>query len=131
MNQVRIQKLTDYTSISLAGICVVHCFLMPVALILFPVVGSTFVVEEIFHEMMLFLVIPASVVALFLGCRHHKDFNVIMLGILGLSFLLAGAFVATGYGEYIYRRFYHNFRPPAQFQTLQERRLRSLILKEI
>ncbi len=101
MNQVRIQKLTDYTSISLAGICVVHCFLMPVALILFPVVGSTFVVEETFHEMMLFLVIPASVVALFLGCRHHKDFNVIMLGILGLSFLLAGAFVATGYGEYI------------------------------
>ncbi len=101
MNQVRLQKLTDYTSISLAGICVVHCFLMPVALVLFPVVGSTFVVEEIFHEMMLFLVIPASVVALFLGCRHHKDFNVIMLGILGLSFLLAGAFVATGYGEYI------------------------------
>ena len=30
-----------------------------------------------------------------------KDFNVIMLGILGLGFLLAGAFVATGYGEYI------------------------------
>ncbi len=101
MNQGRIQKLTDYTSISLAGICVVHCFLTPVALILFPVVGSTFVAEEIFHEMVLFLVIPASVVAIFLGCRHHKDFNVIMLGILGLGFLLAGAFVATGYGEYI------------------------------
>ncbi len=102
MNQARIQKLTDYTSISLAGICVVHCFVVPVALILFPVVGSTFVVEEVFHEMMLFLVIPASVVAIFLGCRRHKDFNVIMLGVLGLGFLLAGAFAATGYGEYVF-----------------------------
>ncbi len=102
MNQARIQRLTDYTSISLASICVVHCFLMPVALILFPVVGSTFVFEEIFHELMLFLVIPASVVAIFLGCRRHKDFNVIMLGILGLGFLLAGAFAAAGYGEYIF-----------------------------
>ncbi len=102
MNQVRIRRFTDYTSISLAGICVVHCFLTPVALILFPVVGSTFVAEEVFHELMLFLVIPASVVAIFLGCRRHKDFNVIMLGILGLGFLLAGAFVATGYQEYAF-----------------------------
>ena len=101
MNQVRIQRLTDYTSISLAGICAIHCFFTPVALILFPVVGSTFVFEEIFHELMLFLVIPASVVAMFLGCRRHKDFGVIMLGGVGLYFLLVGAFAATGYVESI------------------------------
>ncbi len=101
MNQTKLQKFTDYTSISLAGICAVHCFLMPVALILFPVVGSTLLFEEIFHELMLLLVIPASVVAIFLGCRRHKDFNVIMLGILGLCFLLAGAFATTGYEDSI------------------------------
>lgn len=101
INQLRIQRLTDYTSISLAGLCVVHCFLTPVVLILFPVLGSTLVFQEVFHELMLFLVIPASVVAMFLGCRRHKDFNVIMLGILGLGFLLAGAFAVPGYGEYI------------------------------
>ena len=97
MDQTKIRRFTDYTSISLVGICAVHCFLTPVALILFPVVGSTFLFEEIFHELMLFLVIPASIVAIFLGCRRHKDLNVIMLGILGLCLLLAGAFVATGY----------------------------------
>ena len=99
MNQVKIQKFTDCTSISLAGICVVHCFLLPVGLILFPVVGSTFLFEEIFHELILFLVIPASVIAISLGCRKHKDFSVVMLGVLGLCFLLAGAFAATGYQE--------------------------------
>ncbi|MYC40748.1 MAG: MerC domain-containing protein [Candidatus Dadabacteria bacterium] len=101
MNQVKIQRLTDYTSISLAGICVVHCFLTPVALILFPVVGSTLVFEEVFHELMLFMVIPASAVAMFLGCRRHKDFSVIMLGGVGLYFLLVGAFAVTGYLESI------------------------------
>ena len=101
MNQTKIQRFTDYTSISLAGICAVHCFLAPVALILFPVMGSTFLFEEIFHELMLFLVIPASVVAIFLGCRRHKDFNVIMLGVLGLCFLVAGIFAATGYEDSI------------------------------
>ena len=101
MNQAKLQRVTEYTSISLAGICAVHCFLMPVALILFPVVGSTFLSEEIFHEFILLLVIPASVVAIFLGCRRHKDFKVIMLGIVGLCFLLLGAFAATGYEDFV------------------------------
>ncbi|MCY3986945.1 MAG: MerC domain-containing protein [Candidatus Dadabacteria bacterium] len=102
MNHTRIQRLTDYTSISLAGLCAVHCFLTPVVLILFPILGSTFMFKEIFHELMLFLVIPASLVAIFLGCRRHKDFNVIVLGVLGLGFLVSGAFVTRGYGEYIF-----------------------------
>ncbi len=101
MNQTKLQGFTDYTSLSLAGICAIHCFLTPVALILFPVVGSTVFSEEIFHELMLLLVVPASVVAIFLGCKRHKDFSVITLGILGLSFLLVGAFGATGYEESI------------------------------
>ncbi len=101
MNHIRIQRFTDYTSISLAGICAVHCFLVPAMLILFPVVGSTFVFEEVFHKLMLLLVIPASSVAMFLGCRRHKDFSVIMLGVLGLCLLIAGTFLFTGYGEYV------------------------------
>ena len=104
IDQAKLQRFTDYTSMSLAGICAVHCFLMPMVLILFPVLGSTVLGstvlgEEIFHELMILLVIPASVVAMFLGCRRHKDFNVIMLGVLGLCLLLAGAFAAEGYGE--------------------------------
>ena len=99
VNQAKLQRFTDYTSMSLAGLCAVHCFLTPLVLILFPVLGSTFLFEEAFHELLILLVIPASVVAIFLGCRRHKDFNVMMLGGLGLCFLLAGAFAATGYEE--------------------------------
>lgn len=99
-NQAKLRRFTDYTSMSLAVLCAVHCFLTPLVLILFPILGSTFFFEEIFHELMILLVIPASVVALFLGCRRHKDFNVVMLVVLGLCLLLVGAFAAEeGYQE--------------------------------
>ena len=99
MSQLRLQRLTDYASISLAGICAVHCFLTPVALILFPVMGSAFLFRELFHELMLLLVIPSSSVAIFLGCRRHKDVYVAFLGVCGLCLLVAGAFGADGYRE--------------------------------
>ena len=103
MDQTRIQRLTDYTSLFFAGVCAVHCFAVPVALILFPVVGSTFAFEfeEVFHEMLLFVVIPVSAIAIFLGCRRHKDLGVIALVVLGLCFILVGVFATTGYEEYV------------------------------
>ena len=103
MNQARIQKLTDYISLFFGGVCAVHCFVVPVALILFPVVGSAvaFEFEEIFHELMLFAVIPVSAVAIFLGCRRHKDLGVVVLVVLGLCFILVGIFATTGYEEYV------------------------------
>ena len=103
MDQTRIQKLTDYTSLFFAGVCAVHCFAVPVALILFPVVGSAvaFEFEEVFHEMMLFAVIPVSTIAVLLGCRRHKDLSVIALVVLGLCFILVGIFATTGYMEYV------------------------------
>ena len=99
MSQIRLQRLTDYASISLAGICAVHCFLTPVALILFPVMGSAFLFRELFHELMILLVVPSSGAAVFLGCRRHKDPRVFLFGISGLCLLVAGAFGADGRGE--------------------------------
>lgn len=99
MNQAGFQKLTDYMSISIAGACLVHCLLAPVALILFPVVGATAIFEEVFHELLLMLIIPLSAVAIFLGCRRHKDFGVIVLGATGLCLLLVGAFALETYEE--------------------------------
>ena len=99
MSQLRLQRLTDYASMSLAGICAVHCLLAPVALILFPVMGSAFLFREIFHELMLLVVIPSSTAAIFLGCRRHKDVYVAFLGVCGLCLLVAGAFGAEGYLE--------------------------------
>lgn len=93
MGKRNLQRFTDYTSISLAGVCIVHCFIVPLLLVLAPV-GALFVFEEVFHELLLTLVIPASLLAVLLGCSHHRDSTVFLLAALGLTFLLIGGFSA-------------------------------------
>ncbi len=89
-----LQKLAGYTSISLAGICAIHCLMIPVLLALFPVLISALLFEEIFHELLLLLIIPLSFLAIFLGCRRHKDLTVFLIVALGLALILIGAFGA-------------------------------------
>lgn len=92
INQINIQKLYDLIAISLSGICAIHCLLAPAALIIFPILGTTILTETMFHKLMFFLVLPASLIAFFLGCRQHKDSKVIMLGLIGFAILFFAAF---------------------------------------
>ena len=78
----------DKMAIVLSGMCALHCLALPVALIAFPALASTVVGDEHFHAILMWLVLPASLVALTLGCRKHKDNKVIVLGALGLGVLL-------------------------------------------
>lgn len=80
MTKATVQRPLDRLAIALAGLCLVHCLLTPIALVLFPMLAATSVADEQFHTMLLWLVLPASLVALALGCRRHKDHLVISLG---------------------------------------------------
>lgn len=83
----------DKFAILLSGICLVHCLLTPVLITLLPIVSSSSLVEDIlFHQLMLWVVLPTSVTALFLGCRKHKQFLIAAPGIIGISILVAVAF---------------------------------------
>lgn len=87
------QQCIDAIAVILAGTCAVHCLLLPVFVITFPLLGSSFVNDPRFHFWMLAAVIPTTAIAIFLGCRKHKDKLVIGLSILGLSALTAGVFM--------------------------------------
>jgi MerC mercury resistance protein len=43
--------------------------------------------DDVFHVLMLALVLPTSAGALALGCRRHRDAPVVALGALGLAAL--------------------------------------------
>ena len=79
----------DSLAISMAVVCAVHCLLTPILLILFPILATTFWVQENFHLWMLLFVLPTTGFAMFLGCRKHKDAFVIGFSVLGLACLLA------------------------------------------
>lgn len=92
MENAKTQQLLDRTAISASALCMLHCLLTPVLLIVAPVVSSTLLADEAFHKALVMFVIPVSVIALFMGCRHHKDRTVGILGAIGLISLVLIAF---------------------------------------
>ena len=85
------QSVSDKAAIGLSITCALHCLLVPAALVLMPSVASLALDDESFHIALLIAVIPASVVALTLGCRRHKRYRVIGMGGVGLVVLVVAA----------------------------------------
>jgi uncharacterized membrane protein len=50
--------------------------------------------DELFHSLLIVLIIPTSLVALSLGCRLHTSWLVLLLGAVGMSILVLTAFFA-------------------------------------
>lgn len=79
----------DKIAISMAAVCAVHCLLAPVLIVLLPIVATSFFVHQDFHLWMLFLVIPTTSFAIFMGCRKHKDRWVASFSAIGLCILIS------------------------------------------
>ncbi|MEM8867204.1 MAG: MerC domain-containing protein [Verrucomicrobiota bacterium] len=78
----------DKLAVSMAVICAVHCLLTPLLIVLLPIIATTFFVHQDFHLWMMFLVLPTTLIAVFMGCRKHRDRWVAVMSVLGLSVLL-------------------------------------------
>ncbi len=83
----------DKLAISMAAICAVHCLLTPVLVVMLPIIATSFFVHQDFHLWMLYLVIPTTSFAIYMGCRKHKDKWVATLSALGVSVLLCALIV--------------------------------------
>lgn len=79
-----ITALLDRSAILLSMICVVHCLALPVAIIMLPALSAYWFADEYFHLLLLYLVLPTSVIALGLGCRRHRMFKMMVWGSAGL-----------------------------------------------
>ena len=78
----------DHLAIAMATVCAIHCLLTPVLIMVIPIIATSFFVHQDFHLWMIFLVLPTTVFAIFMGCRNHKDRMVLALSAIGLSILL-------------------------------------------
>lgn len=87
MNAVSNHTL-DRLAISMAVICGIHCLVTPILLVALPIIATTFWVDENFHLWMLLLVIPTTSLAVWSGCRRHKDKFVVASAALGLGILV-------------------------------------------
>ena len=90
-------RLLDRTAMAMSGLCLVHCLLLPVIVLLLPLPGMF--ANEHFHGQVLAIVLPVSMVAIAFGFRRHGDRRVLVGGAIGMLLLiLGGTFVHLHYG---------------------------------
>jgi hypothetical protein len=92
IEQSHVQRTLDRLAVSGSVLCLLHCLATPLLLVALPVLSSTVVADEAFHRLILVFVLPVSLVALLIGCRHHKDPVVMGFGGVGLLSLILVAF---------------------------------------
>ncbi len=86
--------MLDQVSIALSAVCMVHCAVLPLALVGVPVLGTlTTGGAAHFHGFLLAIAVPISVLALGVGVRRHGDKQVLITGALGIVLLTLGATV--------------------------------------
>ncbi len=82
--KLSLLKLLDKLGIGISFICILHCFLTPVLLILAVSIGFW----AKLHVLFLLLVIPVTILAAWLGYRHHQNTNILWLFGIGLLLLI-------------------------------------------
>ncbi|WP_206185515.1 MerC domain-containing protein [Sphingosinicella sp. CPCC 101087] len=78
-------------------LCLLHCFALPLLILLLPGMVGLFFASPVFHQLALALVLPAATLAFGLGYRLHRAVTPVLLGVLGMLFLGAG--LAPGLSE--------------------------------
>ena len=76
-------------SIWLSSLCFLHCLTLPLITISIPLFGKY--MESHFHSLMLFIVIPISIVALTRGYKNHNNIIIVILGLFGGMLVTFGA----------------------------------------
>ncbi len=84
---------TDKIAISLSLLCVIHCLASPLIIVMLPSLMALQFDDEAFHLWMVLAVIPTSVYALTMGCKQHKRYRLLAVGLFGLFFLLLAVLI--------------------------------------
>ncbi len=77
----------DRAAVAISGLCAVHCLALPALVVVFPLLSGFAEDDAWFHQLLLFFIIPISVVALVLGFRRHRATIVLVLGTAGIAIL--------------------------------------------
>ncbi|SFK21861.1 MerC mercury resistance protein [Nitrosomonas aestuarii] len=88
LNFSKYTPILDKCAICASVVCAFHCLSLPFLLSLFPALAVSVLGQELFHEFLLGLVIPLSLISLSSSCRRHKNWSVALLGLTGLIVLI-------------------------------------------
>ncbi|HVY63959.1 MAG TPA: MerC domain-containing protein [Gammaproteobacteria bacterium] len=83
-----ISKYFDHIAIALSTVCIVHCLAVPVVVALLPVLALTWGLNDAqFHTVMLWFVVPTSVLGFAFGYHAHRGATIVLLGAVAIAVL--------------------------------------------
>ncbi len=89
--------ILDRVAITLSGLCLIHCLLLPVVIVALPLLAQFN--ETHFHVQMLIVVVPISLIAFALAYRRHGNKAIIAWGFAGIAIMFIGGTIAhANYG---------------------------------
>ncbi len=84
---MQIQSVSDRIAIGLSFLCILHCLLLPLLLILTPSAILAFMSDESVHKTLLLVIVPVGIYALTFGYKAHKKWSVVLTALVGLIVL--------------------------------------------
>jgi hypothetical protein len=74
----------DRAAICFSSLCILHCLLLPLLLVIYPIGIVVTLSDEMFHQIMVSVALPLSLVSLYVGYGHHKRSQLVLFGGIGL-----------------------------------------------
>jgi len=88
---MNLQAVLDRCAVGISAVCAVHCLALPPLLVMFPLLTGTVFTDEQFHALLLWVILPTSVIAISLARRRHRDNGVLVLVGAGVVLLVVAA----------------------------------------
>ena len=95
----KIQSLLDKFAMSFSLICALHCLLTPILLLLLPAFASSLLASEAFHIGMLVVIVPTSLMALYVSCSASTNKHIIAWVVSGLLCLVVAILLEERFGD--------------------------------
>lgn len=84
-------SLLDRAGICVSVLCLVQCIALSLVIVLAPVVSLGFFGGDVFHRLLLAVILPVGVAAFWMGYRSHRRLGLLLTGLGGLAVVLAAA----------------------------------------
>jgi hypothetical protein len=84
-------SLLDRAGICVSAVCLVQCLVLSLTIVLAPMMSLGIFGSDLFHRLLLMLILPVSIGAFWLGYRSHRSLALLLTGLAGLALVLAAA----------------------------------------
>lgn len=84
-------SLLDRAGICVSVLCLVQCLALSLVIVLAPVVSLGVFGSDLFHRLLLSIILPIGVAAFWMGYRRHGSLVLLLTGLAGLALVLAAA----------------------------------------